>query len=185
MYCAIGSSPIAGARKLQSTVLMRCPCLSEMIGGSKPKQMPLLQIMVRRQQTEADTAVAANTADASAANTANASVANTADVLVADANATDAAVAANAAPAGANYANMGDGGDWWRWRSSSCDKVDQNLRQCWECGRWDCKSCSSWCTRCPGKYLICGHCNAQDMYYLVRRGKTWRCERCESVRVRA
>ena len=155
-----------------------------MIGGSKPKQMPLLQIMVRRQQTEADTAVAANTADASAANTANASAANTADVLVADANAanaTDAAVAANAAPAGANDANMGDGGDWWRWRCSSCDKVDQNLRQCWECGRWDCKSCSFWCTRCPRKYLICGHCNAQDMY-LVRRGKTWRCARCERER---
>ena len=126
-------------------------------------------------------------ADASAANTADASAANTADILVADANAanaTDAAVAANAAPAGANDANMRDGGDWWRWRCSSCDRVDQNLRQCWECGRWDCKSCSFWCTRCPRKYLICGHCNAQDMY-LVRRGKTWRCERCESVRVRA
>ena len=128
---------------------------------------------------DAVTAVADAVVPADIADAADATDANAADANVA--NAADAAVAANAAPAGANDANMRDGGDWWRWRCSSCDRVDQNLRQCWECGRWDCKSCSFWCTRCPRKYLICGHCNAQDMY-LVRRGKTWRCARCERER---
>ena len=66
------------------------------------------------------------------------------------------------------------------WRCSSCKKLDKNMRQCWECERWDCKSCSFWCTTCPKgkyKYNICGHCNAEGIY-LTRQGKVWRCSWC-------
>ena len=129
-------------------------------------------------------------ADASTANTADASAANTADILVADANAanaTDAAVAANAAPAGANDANMGDGGDWywgrWRWRCSSCN-IMEDLLQCSECPRWDCWRCRFSCTTCPSlsrRYSLCGHCNQyrQGMYF-ARHGRTLRCHWCEN-----
>jgi hypothetical protein len=66
------------------------------------------------------------------------------------------------------------------WRCCSCNTLDQNMRKCWECRRWDCKSCSFWCTTCPkGKhqYTICGHCNAEARY-LRREGKIWRCAWC-------
>ena len=66
------------------------------------------------------------------------------------------------------------------WRCSSCGRCDQTMRQCWECWRWDCKSCSFWCTTCPkGKYQynICGRCNARGIH-LTRQGKIWRCYWC-------
>ena len=65
-------------------------------------------------------------------------------------------------------------------RCSSCDARGPMLVQCWVCSRWDCRSCSFWCTHCPRgpwKYTICGHCNA-DGNHLVRRGNIWWCARC-------
>ena len=67
-----------------------------------------------------------------------------------------------------------------QWRCSSCDVAGQRLLQCWVCSRWDCRSCSFWCTRCPRgrrKYTICGHCNAQGNR-LFRWGKIWSCPNC-------
>ena len=69
------------------------------------------------------------------------------------------------------------------WRCASCNKLEQNMRQCWECSRWDCRSCSFWCTTCPKgntKYNICGHCNGAGIY-LVRYGKVWRCQWCSQA----
>jgi len=66
------------------------------------------------------------------------------------------------------------------WRCSSCNVVGQRLLQCWVCSRWDCKSCSFWCTHCPKgrrKYTICGHCNAEGNH-LFRQGKIWSCPNC-------
>ena len=85
-----------------------------------------------------------------------------------------AAVVVGVAEAGA--ANVPEG-----WRCSSCNKLDQNLRQCWECGHWDCKPCSFWCTLCPShprQYTICGPCNA-DGIHLRRCGKIWSCLWCQ------
>ena len=65
-------------------------------------------------------------------------------------------------------------------RCSSCGAVGPMLLQCWVCSRWDCRSCSFWCTHCPRgswKFTICGHCNA-DGTPLVRRGNIWWCARC-------
>ena len=144
----------------------------------------------------------ANTADVLVADTADVlvadvvSAANTANVLVADANAanaTIAAVAANAAPA--NDANATDAavaadaanvvvervmtrvGGRWRWVCWTCNAYQGTLRKCSECPRWECKSCAFWCTGCPYKYNICSECNALDMY-LRRNGRIWKCRRC-------
>ena len=67
-----------------------------------------------------------------------------------------------------------------QWRCSSCNVMGQKLFQCWQCARWDCKSCSFWCTHCPKgrwKYTICGHCNAGGDH-LFRQGKIWLCRHC-------
>ena len=66
------------------------------------------------------------------------------------------------------------------WRCSSCNKVEENMRQCGECRQWDCRSCSFWCTRCPkgeNQFNICGSCNRRKTY-LIRVGKIWCCSAC-------
>ena len=73
------------------------------------------------------------------------------------------------------------------WCCSSCYKPDQRMRQCWECTKWACKSCSFWCTTCPkGKdyqYNICGHCAAEEIYLQKdRHCKIWRCTWCSQAR---
>ena len=105
--------------------------------------------------------------------------ANTAVVAMADVKASSASDAQNSSGAAfAPLAVMQASHTYWR--CSSCNKLDQNMRQCWECWRWDCESCSFWRTTCPkGKYQynICGHCNAEGIY-LTRQGKIWRCSWC-------
>ena len=67
------------------------------------------------------------------------------------------------------------------WRCNGCNTPDKKMRECWECGAWECKACSFWCTTCrkgDHQYTICGHCHAQGIY-LKRAGKIWRCSWCE------
>ena len=70
------------------------------------------------------------------------------------------------------------------WRCNGCNTPDKKMRECWECGAWECKACSFWCTTCRKgyhQYTICGHCHAQGIY-LKRSGKIWRCSLCEQAR---
>ena len=67
------------------------------------------------------------------------------------------------------------------WRCNGCNTPDKKMRECWECGAWECKACSFWCTTCRKgyhQYTICGQCHAQGIY-LKRAGKIWRCSWCE------
>ena len=71
-----------------------------------------------------------------------------------------------------------------KWQCSTCIRYVHNLRSCFECGLYCCRSCSFWCTLCPknlaNKYTICGSCASTDRY-LVRRRRTWICENCRLV----
>ena len=62
-----------------------------------------------------------------------------------------------------------------------CHVSYTNLRQCWECNRWACRSCSFWCTFCPAdvkkKYTICSNCYECGTF-LMRQKNTWCCTSC-------
>ena len=64
---------------------------------------------------------------------------------------------------------------------STCLRSKQNLRRCWECGLWDCKACSFWCSMCPQgvewKYTICRSCHSRNVY-LYQKRKIWMCHPC-------
>ena len=64
---------------------------------------------------------------------------------------------------------------------SGCNISTSSLLECWECGEWNCRVCSYWCTFCPKgvdyKYLICKECNFQSKK-LQQKGKTWACQNC-------
>ena len=62
----------------------------------------------------------------------------------------------------------------------TCGRNLQRSRQCWECGRLQCKHCAYWCTHCPSgsdKYTICSYCFLLGIY-LRKKGKIWTCRRC-------
>ena len=140
-----------------------------------------------------DAANAAITRAMDAADATKAASAGAKDAADAAAGSNDA----NAASAGANDVNAedqkpktlpggddpnkGDDGDEWSWRCADCNEASNNLRQCFECYRWDCKKCAYWCTRCPRAYTVCGECYKQDVFLTeTKRGTVWKCGKCES-----
>ena len=66
-------------------------------------------------------------------------------------------------------------------RCATCHKRKTNLRECWECSRKECGSCSFWCTFCPDnkfeKYVICSLCNSKGLF-LMRHKNRWSCYWC-------
>ena len=67
-------------------------------------------------------------------------------------------------------------------RCSGCNRFEGNLKQCWECGNWDCRVCRFWCTLCPKdwrhKYLVCGQCYQTGRFLWETRRNVWTCARC-------
>ena len=74
-----------------------------------------------------------------------------------------------------------DNTDGWKtWYCEGCKRQSQNLRECWQCFRWECRGCGFWCTLCPPgewKYFVCKQCQEQEGYLTVR-GQKWLCQPC-------
>ena len=87
--------------------------------------------------------------------------------------------------ANANYNSM-DKRPRNLWECGQCRVISTNLRECWECGKWECRKCSYWCTFCPSswqeKYTLCSHCYYKNGQLLVRNEKTWCCQWCGAAR---